>query len=80
MRRYRSLGLLVLLYMAFAGYAGWAFYAGSKIGSGWNSLAHAWPYLLAGALTIAVVTALFVWVAFYSERHGYDERAGLGDR
>jgi hypothetical protein len=80
MRKHGSLGLLVLCYAAFAGYAAWAFFKGSQIGRGWQGLAQAWPYLLAGGLTVAAVTGLFVWVAFYSERHGYDRRAGQDGR
>lgn len=77
MRKPASIGLLVACYAALAAYAAWAFYTGSKVGSGWTSLLHAWPYLLAGVLTVAVVTGLFIWLAFYSKRRGYDERAGL---
>jgi hypothetical protein len=76
MRKHGPLGLLVLFYGAFAGFAAWAFYKGASIGRGWESLSQAWPYLLAEALTVAAVTAVLVWVAFYSERHGYDMRAG----
>jgi hypothetical protein len=36
----------------------------------------AWPYLLAGAATVAGVMTLFIWLAFYSDRRGYDQRAG----
>jgi hypothetical protein len=80
MRKHASIGLLVVCYAALAIYASWAFYTGSKIGSGWTSLVHAWPYLLAGALTVAGVTGLFIWLAFYSERHGYDEHVGQDKR
>jgi len=80
MRKYTSVGLLVACYAALAAYAAWAFYAGSKVGGGWTSLRHAWPYLLAGVLTVAAVTGLFIWLAFYSERHGYDDHAGSNKR
>lgn len=82
MRKHGSLGigLLVLFYAAFAGFVAWSFYQGARVGRGWEGLAEAWPYLLAGALTVAAVTAVFVWLAFYSERRGYDRRAGLDDR
>lgn len=70
MRKHTSLGLLIACYAALAGFAAWAFYSGSKVGSAWTSLVHAWPYLLAGVLTVAAVTGVFVWLAFYSERRG----------
>jgi hypothetical protein len=77
MRKPAAIGLLVVCYAALAALAAWAFYAGSKVYGGWTSLVHAWPYLLAGVATVAVVTGLFVWLAFYSERRGYDDRAGV---
>jgi hypothetical protein len=80
MRKHTSLGLLVACYVALAGFAAWQFYAGSRNGAGWTSLLHAWPYLLAGVITVAAVTGLFVWLAFYSERRGYDDRTGLKRR
>lgn len=80
MRLPASVGLLVVCYAALAAYAAWTFYLGSKIGSGWTSLRHAWPYLLAGGVTVGVVIGLFVWVAFHSERRGYDDRAGSDKR
>jgi cation transporter-like permease len=79
MRKHPFLGLLIACYVALAGFTAWAFYSGSKTGRGWASVIHAWPYLLAGVLTVAAVTGLFVWLAFFSERRGYDERAGLDD-
>jgi hypothetical protein len=74
------LGLPLAFLAAFAAYAGWAVYEGSKIGSGWTGPLSVWPYLLAGALTVGAAIGLFVWLAFYSERRGYDKRAGLGKR
>jgi len=79
MRKLASMGLLVACLLALGVYAAWAFYAGSKVGDGWASLVHAWPYLLAGVLTVALVIGLFVWLAFFSERRGSDERAGRNE-
>ena len=78
MRKHPSLGLLVTCFAGIAAFAVWAFYQGSKHG-GWASLTPVWPYLLAGLLTFAAVLGLFVWLAFYSDRHGYDARAGHED-
>jgi hypothetical protein len=80
MRKSASIGLLAASYAALAGYAAWAFYKDREAGGGWTSLFHAWPYLLAGVLTVAAVTGLFVWLAFWSERRGYDKRTGLDKR
>jgi hypothetical protein len=80
MRKHPSLGLLAVLLAVIAAYAAWAFYRGSKVGSGWNSLLHAWPYLLAGALTVAAFLGLFVWLALRSDKRGYDARAGRTKR
>jgi hypothetical protein len=65
---------------AVAAYFGWAVYAGSKIGLGWAGLRPALPYLLAGVVTVEAVIGAFVWLAFHSERRGYDDRAGMDHR
>ncbi|HZZ67987.1 MAG TPA: hypothetical protein VFE18_07420 [Phenylobacterium sp.] len=57
-------------------YFGWAIHFASGIGLGWRGLGSAWPYLVAGVLTVGCVLAAFVWLAFFSERRGYDDRAG----
>jgi hypothetical protein len=62
---------------AVAAYAAWAIRAGSRIGSGWAGLSSAWPYLLAGVLTVGCVIGGFVWLASFSERRGYDDRADM---
>jgi hypothetical protein len=73
-RRILFLGLVFAALAAFAAYAGWAFYAASRIGRGWAGLRSALPYLLAGVVTVELVIGAFVWLAFYSERRGYDDR------
>jgi hypothetical protein len=82
MRRRRAviLSLLFVAIGAVAAYVGWAFYAGSRIGLGWGGLRPALPYLLAGAVTVECVIGAFVWLAFYSERRGYDDRGGAHHR
>lgn len=79
-RRALVLTLSFLGLAAVATYVAWAFYAASKVGLGWAGLRSAWPYLFAGSLTVAAVIVGFVWLAFFSERRGYDDRAGLSDR
>ncbi len=68
-------GLFLLGLAAFAAYAAWAVHAGSKVGLDWTGLGSAWLFLIAGVLTVACVIAVFVWLAFFSERRGYDDRA-----
>ena len=68
-------GLFLLGLAAFAAWAAWAVNEGSKVGLDWTGLGSAWPYLIAGVLTVAGVIAAFVWLAFFSERRGYDDRA-----
>lgn len=82
MRGRRIPGLLFafVAVAAIAAWIGWAFYAGSRIGEGWTELRPALPYLLAGVVTVECVIGAFVWLAFYSARRGYDDRAGLDDR
>lgn len=80
MHKRAAVGLPVACLAIIAAYAGWAAYKGSKIGGGWAGLAQAWPYLLAGVLTVSAVMILFIWLAFYSDRHGYDDRAGRDKR
>jgi hypothetical protein len=78
--RGRQVLVLVLLFVAVATVAAWltwAFQAGARIGLGWTGLRSALPYLLAGVATVEVVIVAFVWLAFYSQRHGYDDRAGM---
>ena len=76
MRKAAALGLPIACFAALAGYAAWAAYKASRTGDGWAGVIDAWPYLLAGAATAAGVLILFIWLAFYSDRHGYDRRAG----
>ena len=69
-----------VLGLAFAGLAacalflGWAFYEASVVGGGWRSLGPIWPYVLGGVVAVGALTGFFAWLAFYSARHGYDDR------
>ena len=70
----------VIVFLAGAAvlaYGVWASAQGAKIGLGWDGFASAWPYLLAGVLTVAVVIAVFVRLAVISQKRGYDDRAGV---
>ncbi|MEI9889536.1 MAG: hypothetical protein WDN45_01895 [Caulobacteraceae bacterium] len=66
----------MLVLLAFAGvgaYVAWAVLAASKLGAGWAGLGSAWPYLLAGCLTVGIAIAGFLRLAFLSEHKGYDD-------
>jgi hypothetical protein len=72
--------LAILALVGVAAYVIWAVHAASKIGAGWDGLGSAWPYLLAGVLTAAVVIAGFLRLAFWSQSRGFDDRADEADR
>jgi hypothetical protein len=75
MRRYRPL-VVILVLLAIVGigaYVAWGVLAASGLGS-------AWPYLMAGVATVGVAIAGFLRLAFYSDSHGYDDRADIDRR
>ena len=63
----------------FGAFATWAFMATSKIAGGWRSLLPVWPYVVGGLVTVAALTGGFMWLAFYSANHGYDDRIDSDD-
>jgi len=65
---------------AVCAYVAWAAVAAAKIGAGWAGLDSAWPFLLAGVVTVGVVIAGFLRLAFYSHSHGYDDRIDIDHR
>ncbi|HEY4029221.1 MAG TPA: hypothetical protein VGM25_02675 [Caulobacteraceae bacterium] len=69
--------LALLAVAAVCAYAAWAITAASKLGAGWAGLDTAWPFLLAGVLTVGVAIAGFLRLAFFSDSHGYDDRADI---
>lgn len=75
--RPRSIAIAILAMLVLAGvgaYAAFAIRAASKLGAGWAGLDTAWPYLLAGVLTVGVAIAGFLRLAFFSQSRGYDDR------
>lgn len=67
------LGLTFVGLAAFAVFAGWAFFEGSKMGGGWRSLGPIWPYVVGGVVVTGALAGFLMWLAFYSANHGYDE-------
>jgi hypothetical protein len=69
---------LALLFAALAGvaaYAAFALYQNTRMGFGWAGVVPVLPYVIAGTLTVGAVIVVFLWLAGYSERRGYDDRA-----
>ena len=64
----------------FAAFAGWAFFASTKMEGGWASLRPVWPYVVGGLLAVGALTGGLMWLAFYSANHGYDDRIDTDDR
>jgi hypothetical protein len=78
----KHVAILALSFLALAGFAlfaGWAFYATSKMGSGWADLRPIWPYVLGGVIVTAGLAGFLMWLAFYSANHGYDDRIDPDD-
>lgn len=75
------LGLTFFGLALFGAFASWAFLATSKLSDGgWRSLLPIWPYVAGGLVSVAAMTGGFMWLAFYSANHGYDERIDRDDR
>lgn len=72
-------GLLIVTFLGLTGFAAfvvWAFMSTSSTGGGWQSLLPIWPYVLGGVIATGALTGGLMWLAFYSSRKGYDDRAG----
>jgi len=76
MRKHPSLVLLAACLVGIGLFAAWAFTRGARFAGGWAIMHQVWPYILAGVLTFAAVLGGFVWLALYSDRRGFDTRAG----
>ena len=72
--------LALLAAAAVCAYAAWAISAASRLGAGWAGLGSAWPFLLAGVLTVGVAIAGFLRLAFLSQSRGYDDRVDNDQR
>jgi hypothetical protein len=69
--------LIITGLSATAAFMGWALYQGSQIGGGWSSLAPIWPYVAGGLIVVGALTGGLMWLAFYSDRKGYDDRVEM---
>ena len=57
----------------FGAFIGWAFYASSSLGGGWESLRPILPMVIFGLVLVGGLTGALMWLAFYSSRAGSDE-------
>jgi len=83
MMKKRTILVVSLALVAVAGvcaYAAWAISAAGKLGDGWAGLGSAWPFLLAGVITVGLAIAGFLRLAFFSQSRGYDDRIDIDQR
>jgi hypothetical protein len=73
-------GVALVAVAAICVYAAWAISAAGKLGAGWAGLDSAWPFLLAGVVTVGLAIAGFLRLAFFSQSHGYDDRVDTDQR
>jgi hypothetical protein len=73
-------GLALVAVAGACAYVAWAVLAASKLGEGWAGLDAAWPFLLAGVITVGLAIAGFLRLAFFSQSHGYDDRIDTDQR
>ena len=65
----------VLILAGLAGLVGWMFAASEHLSGSWEaSLKPIWIVALVGTLATGALAGGFAWLAFYSSRHGFDER------
>jgi hypothetical protein len=60
---------------AFAIFAVFAVQQASQLGGGWGELKPILPFVIGGAIVVAALTGGLMWLAFYSARRGFDDRA-----
>ncbi|WP_312160865.1 hypothetical protein [Phenylobacterium sp.] len=71
-RALTAVGLLAALAL-LAGLGGWTYYAGARVGDGWEGVGHVLPFVIVGLVAVGGLTGGLMWLAFYSARRGYDE-------
>jgi hypothetical protein len=75
MRRHATVLILGFLALAaLAGLAGWGVFAAATAGDPLRSLATVWPYVVGGAVAVAVFGAAFIALAVHAASTGFDER------
>jgi cation transporter-like permease len=71
--------VVVLAVLALAGAMGWALYKSRGLGSWTGGSPILLLIIVLGTLVTGALTAGLMALAFYSERKGFDDRAGLGE-
>mgnify|MGYP003343533852 CR=1 FL=1 len=64
---------VVVGYLYWAGRESWRLTGGTALG------VHGWVAMSLGLIGTALLAGVLMWLAFYSARKGYDERAGGED-
>ncbi len=73
MRKALPIILVVVGLLALAGVLGWALYATRGLGPWTGGSPVILLMMIGGAVLTGGLTAVLMWLAFYSERKGYDE-------
>jgi hypothetical protein len=76
----RSILIGVVALAAVAAFCLYAAWAATRVGGGWAGLSTAWPFLLAGVVTVGLAIAGFLRLAFFSQSRGYDDRVDIDQR
>jgi hypothetical protein len=66
---------LVLITAIAAGLLGFGAWASASLPGSFGGTPWIWLAMIGGALTVAALTAGLMWLAFFSARKGYDDRA-----
>ena len=74
-RKLIPIAVTVVILAGLAGLVGWMFATSEHLSGSWEaSLKPIWIVALAGTIVTGALAGGFMWLAFYSSRHGYDER------
>ena len=69
MRRHLPLALTLLGLAAFAGVLAWVLVAADAF----EGLGPIWGWVVGGVVVTGLLTAVLMWLAFFSARRGYDD-------
>jgi cation transporter-like permease len=70
-----AVAAVVAVFALQGGLIGWSFYAARRLPGGWGGTPWIWGAMIGGAIVVGLLTAVLMWLAFYSARKGYDDAA-----